>query len=479
MANNHNGQISKGKEIIHQFYEVTKDFPQFTFAFKFQRRELDSFLHKDYQDRLDIPYIKRFVENQMSAEGLLELKNYAKSLGFLTVCTPFDEAAVDTVKKIGFDYLKIGSCSITDWALLNKIAEVNMPVIGSVGGTELSEIHKVVDFFKNRQLPFILMYCVGLYPTENDQLCLDKLDILKQEFPDISIGFSTHEHPDNFDAVKLAIAKGINIFEKHVDLEQNNAYSITPIWFRKYLEEAVKAQEMCKSGPISGAELSKLRTLQRGAYLKRDVIEGEIITRDDLYFAFPIQQEDQLAAHDCSKYTTFKAKYNMWTDMPLDFADVDIIDNSSYITQIRMTIKNLLEKSNIVYPIHSLMEISHHYGLDKFYQYGMCIITLVNNTYCKKLLAILPGQKNPEHFHKKKQETFFTLCGEATIIVNGVEHKLSKGNIITINPNEVHSISSVGGAVIEELSSTHYKDDSFYLDKQITNNSNRKTSIYI
>ena len=480
LAQNHAGNLDRGKEIIRQFSEVTKKFPQFDFGFKFQRRELDTFLHPDYRNRLDIPYIKRFVENQLSAEELKELQEYARSLGYLTVCTPFDEYAVDTIRELGFDYLKIGSCSITDWPLLSKIADSNLPVIGSIGGTSLEDVYRVVSFFNNRQIPLILMYCVGLYPTEDNQLSLNNLDELQRVFPDIQIGFSTHERPDNYQSVKIAIAKGVRIFEKHVDIEHVNRYSIVPIEYEKYLDAVVLAEKMCEINPIVfQEEKDKLRTLQRGSFLKKDVKEGDTITREDLFFAFPIVSDSQLAANKCSKYVYFRAMYDIKKNSPLESSKVNIIDNSTYIEKIRGIIKDTLIANHIVYPSMSLMEISHHYGLDKFYEYGMCLITLVNQSYCKKLLVLLPGQTNPEHSHKKKKETFFVLSGEAVITLNGETHTITKGNLINIPPNAKHSISSTTGAVIEELSSKHYVNDSFYTDDTITQNSDRKTTVYV
>ena len=55
---------------------------------------------------------------------------------------------------------------------------------------------------------------------------------LGKRYPDVRIGFSTHEAPSNFDIVKMAIAKGATIFEKHVGVATEkyplNAYSISP-----------------------------------------------------------------------------------------------------------------------------------------------------------------------------------------------------------------------------------------------------------
>ena len=44
----------------------------------------------------------------------------------------------------------------------------------------------------------------------------------------------------------------------------------------------------------------------------------------------------------------------------------------------------------------------------------------------------------------------------------------------TIDPGVIHEFGSKSGAIIEELSTTSMVDDSFYLDKKINKNTNRK-----
>jgi len=44
-----------------------------------------------------------------------------------------------------------------------------------------------------------------------------------------------------------------------------------------------------------------------------------------------------------------------------------------------------------------------------------------------------------------------------------------------VEKGKKHSFSTKGGAVIEEISSTHWKEDSYYTDPAIARNKNRKT----
>jgi len=121
------------------------------------------------------------------------------------------------------------------------------------------------------------------------------------------------------------------------------------------------------------------------------------------------------------------------------------------------------------------LEISHHYGFDRFEKYGCTIINVINREYCKKLIILFPGQKHPEQFHKLKEETFVVLYGDVNLILDGVSRQCKRGDVVTINRGVKHPFSSEQGAIIEEISSTHFKDDSYYTDETILQNNNRKT----
>ena len=140
-------------------------------------------------------------------------------------------------------------------------------------------------------------------------------------------------------------------------------------------------------------------------------------------------------------------------------------------------VKSLLGKANVVVPGAAQLEISHHYGIDNFYETGITMITVVNREYCKKLIITLPNQRHPTQFHKQKEETFVVLYGDVELYLDGELHSLTKGDVITIEPGTQHSFTTTNGCVIEEVSSTHYVDDSFYIDANIMQNKNRKTFI--
>src|SRR5262249_32607712 len=150
----------------------------FRFAFKLQFRELDTFIHPEYRDRADYKYVKRFTETRLQWEQFAKLRAAFAQYGFLGICTPFDEASVGKGEELGFDVLKIASCSFGDWPLMERIAASKLPIIASTAGASLQDMDNVVSFFKHRSRPTALMHCVAAYPTETAALQLNQIDLL-------------------------------------------------------------------------------------------------------------------------------------------------------------------------------------------------------------------------------------------------------------------------------------------------------------
>ena len=69
MANNHMGDLDHGLAMINEFGSLVPDYPGFDFAFKFQFRDIPSFIHPDYRDRMDVKYVKRFCENDYESKN--------------------------------------------------------------------------------------------------------------------------------------------------------------------------------------------------------------------------------------------------------------------------------------------------------------------------------------------------------------------------------------------------------------------------
>jgi len=479
MANNHQGSIDHGKQVIKEMADVCQKYP-YQFVFKLQYRNLKTFIHPDYQNRQDIKYVKRFKDTELGETQLLELKRAIDEAGFASMCTPFDEESVDWIEEHGFQYLKIASCSLTDWPLLERIAKSELPLIASTAGSTMEDIEKVVQFFSQRHKSLAVMHCVGEYPTARERLQLGQIGVLKAKFPEIAIGYSTHESPDETEAVKMAISAGAQLFEKHVGIGELNAYSANPTQVDAWLASAQQAflmQGVVKQRvQVTQEEVSTLNALRRAVFAKKEIPAGSTLNPDDFFLAIP-SQADQILANDLSKYTSYCLKKSVSANEPVLFENVEVTDVRPKVVAILKQVVDLFLANKITVPDGAECEISHHYGIDNFYQNGAVIINIINREYCKKLIIVLADQTHPMHFHTKKEETFNVLCGTMELVIKEQNTQMKTGDVVTVERGVKHKFSSTTGVIFEEISTTHFSGDSQYDDEKINQNKQRKTQI--
>jgi N-acetylneuraminate synthase len=414
----------------------------------------------------------------------LELKEFASKLGFLTICTPFDESSVKKVVSHGYDFIKIASASFTDWPLLEEITRHKLPVIASTAGANSIELRRGVSFLTKRMPDLTLMHCVAKYPTSDNNLNLDRIDTLRNSFKNLKIGYSAHESPNNFEAVGIAYAKGARVFEKHIgvdtDTYKNNQYSCSPLQISNWLNALKRSISFCEVNQFinDDSEVNTLNSLRRGVYASSDIQSGQNLNEDNVYFAIPTN-EKQLLANDWSKLVEWTAVTDIRKDKPIFIDNLVKNSNLEEIEEIALNSKNLCEQAGVVLPNLVNFEISHHYGLDNFTKYGMVMTTIINRDYCKKILILNAGQTNPEHFHKTKEESFYCIYGTVELTIENEKLILKPGDLALIPVGKKHTIYSTSGAVIEEISSTSLPLDSYYTDPAISSNLSRKSNLAV
>ena len=187
--------------------------------------------------------------------------------------------------------------------------------------------------------------------------------------------------------------------------------------------------------------------------------------------------ENQVTAEGMSKYSEITATEDIAAGGPLLTTNTTITNVREKLCTIVLRVKDLLQQSGAVIPSKVDLEVSHHYGIDRFDEFGLTMLTVVNRGYCKKVLALLPGQTNPEHCHHVKEETFHVLYGDVWVELDGQVNTYAKGDVILVERGMKHRFGSRNGAVLEEVSLTHQAQDSFYTDPAIMDNRNRKSLV--
>ena len=167
---------------------------------------------------------------------------------------------------------------------------------------------------------FAIMHCVSLYPSQNDQLQIGIIKDLIERYNDVPIGWSTHEDPEDFKPSVLALAKGAQIFEKHIGIYSKkfglNNYSITPELFEDWYLNILENKKILgndKKKIITKKEIDTIDSLQRGVYAKKNInLNEKLVLNKNVYFAFPLQK-GQLTSSELKGHILSKSKIKKMT----------------------------------------------------------------------------------------------------------------------------------------------------------------------
>lgn len=110
------------------------------------------------------------------------------------------------------------------------------------------------------------------------------------------------------------------------------------------------------------------------------------------------------------------------------------------------------------------------FGLGKFDEVGEIEFWVANEEtagYCGKFLFVADSQTCPYHKHARKHETFFVVKGKVRMVVDGTEKLLRAGDILVMSPDQSHSFTGVGPALLLEVSMPSTRQDNFFADKAI------------
>ena len=379
LANNHQGSVAHGKAIIDGCADVVARHGVRA-GIKFQFRDLPEFVHKDERKDSTNKHVPRFLSTRLTWDQFGEMLDAVRARGLLSICTPFDEASVDQIVTMGFDVVKIASCSARDWPLLEKVATSGLPVIASTGGLTQSEVDDLVSFLTHRGCDFALMHCVSIYPTPDEACNLGNIADFRERYPTRVIGWSTHEVPDDTAPVMVAAALGAGMFERHVGVATDsiklNAYSSTPAqvdaWIAAWKKSQVLIGERRRGEPMP-IERKSIEELKRGVFAKTAIEAGAPISSDQIYFAFPIRT-GQMASGDWREGAVSSVSILPDAPLPSQALEVPVDSDAKLIQTAVHEVKALIAYARVPLSHEFTTEYSHHYGIQNFRSYRAVLI---------------------------------------------------------------------------------------------------------
>lgn len=271
-------------------------------AVKFQTYKAGALASKDspaYWDTAEEPtesqyeLFKKF--DSFGEQEYRELASYCASIGVDFLSTAFDYESADYLEPL-MDVFKVSSSDLTNIPFIEYQARKGKPMIMSVGAGELDEMKMAVEAVRRvNSEPLVLCHCVLEYPTPYTHANLRRILSLRNEFPDLIIGYSDHCKPDSsYDVIKTAYALGAHVIEKHFTLDKtihgnDHYHAMDPDDVRGIVAGVANIEGMLGSRSLgfSKTEVAARLNARRSIIAACDIPEGAEIKRDMLTFKRP------------------------------------------------------------------------------------------------------------------------------------------------------------------------------------------------
>lgn len=304
IGQNHNGSVDIARLIIDLaartavdalFHNELKGMD----AVKLTKRDLNYELSTSAYNRpYDSPnsFGKTYGEHrkalELSDEEHFELYKYAKSnnLEFVeTLCAP---SCLSLLKYFTPDKLKVASRDLTNHPLLAALAETELPLILSTGMAGKTELDQALDVITKYHENIAILHCVSEYPTRPQNVNLNSIAYLKENYPNYTIGYS--DHTIGISTPIAAAALGADIIEKHITIDrrmkgtdQAGSLGIDGVQRMvrdiRLLELGMGEKEIFPDPSVLEGKLK----LERSIATKRAIKAGEVLQETDLHLLSP------------------------------------------------------------------------------------------------------------------------------------------------------------------------------------------------
>jgi N-acetylneuraminate synthase/sialic acid synthase len=283
IGHNHQGKLDQCKELFRRAKECGAD------AVKLQKRDNRSLFTKaafdkpyENENSFGATYGEHREKLEFGRDEYVELKRYAEELGLTFFATAFDIPSADFLAELDVPAYKIASGDLTNLPLLRHVARIGKPMIVSTGGGTLDDVRRVYDEIKPINPQLALLQCTAGYPPAWEELNLRVIETYRELFPDVVVGFSSHD--SGIAMGPVAYVLGARIIEKHFTLNRamkgtDHAFSLESPGLRRLcrdlkrtriaLGDGIKRCYESEEAPITkmGKKLVAARKLPAGTVL--------------------------------------------------------------------------------------------------------------------------------------------------------------------------------------------------------------------
>lgn len=143
-----------------------------------------------------------------------KMKQRCDDVGIEFLSTPFDVDSADYLSDM-MDVIKISSSDMNNLPFVRHLASYGKPILISTGASYSWEIHQTIGWIRSQDVAVGLMHCVLKYPTPDAQANLLMIEDLREQFPQLLVGYSDHTLPKDMKTLETAYLLGAVVLEKH------------------------------------------------------------------------------------------------------------------------------------------------------------------------------------------------------------------------------------------------------------------------
>jgi len=247
---NHNGDVELVKKMIDVAKNAGCD------AVKFQKRTVEKVYSKEVLDSpRDSPWGKTTREQKLGIEfgqrEYDEIDRYCFLHDMEWYASAWDVDSQKFLRQYNLKHNKIASAMLTDYKLLETVAEEKKLTFISTGMSTMDEVRKAVEIFKKYDCPFELMHCHSAYPMDISEANLLCIPALKKEF-NCNVGYSGHEVAGYLICVS-AVLLGATSIERHMSLDRtlygsDQVASLEPLGWVRLVRDIRKIKQILGDG---------------------------------------------------------------------------------------------------------------------------------------------------------------------------------------------------------------------------------------
>ena len=300
IASNHDGSLSKAKELIQMCAEAGSNaakFQNFTSETLICDKAFSKIGNVAHQSAWKESTFEGYNKVSVPLDWTEDLKNECKKNNIDYFTSPYSLDFIDKLNKYVSAW-KVGSGDITFHESIEKMAKTNKTVIIATGASEISEVVEVINLVLKLNENIILMQCNTNYTGSLDNFRHINLNVLKtysKLFPNIILGLS--DHTPGHSTVLGSVALGAKVIEKHFTDNNNlegpdHKFSMPPKDWREMVDRT-RELELSLGKEVKKVEDNELETIiiqRRGIRSNKLIKKGDIINQDDLSYLRPCEK---------------------------------------------------------------------------------------------------------------------------------------------------------------------------------------------